>query len=231
MGGHCRGGHTPDHLLSYNCVKFQKLTHPLRIFPATRLLESLAIDILGPLTKNENGHRILLFMLDRFSTFTHVLPLLRINAYTDAVAFVEVWVFKYDPPKTLISNTVKQFAGKFLPAVCSLLGISNIFTSTHHPQTNGQVERYIRTILAMPRNYFNEHQNDWDRYATARTYSHNCHVHRSTNTTPFNLVLSRLPPEFRLHHSVKLRVPPTAEQKPRSPQSSGRTITQNDWTM
>ena len=61
--------------------------------------------------------------------------------------------------------------------------------------------------------HVNEHQNDWDRYVTALTYSYKFHVHRSTNTTPFNLVLSRPPPEFSLHHSVKLREPPTAEQK------------------
>ena len=65
----------------------------------------------------------------------------------------------------------------------------------------------------MPRNYVNEHQNDCDRHATALTYSYNCYVHRSTNTTPFNLVLPRPPPEFSRHHSVKLRAPPTAEQK------------------
>ena len=65
----------------------------------------------------------------------------------------------------------------------------------------------------MPRNYVNEHQNDCDRYATALTCSYNCQVHRSTDTTPFNLVLALPPPEFSLHHSVKLRAPLTAEQK------------------
>ena len=68
-------------------------------------------------------------------------------------------------------------------------------------------------ILAMLRNYLNEHQNNWDRYATPLTYSYNCQVHRSTNTTPSNLVLPRPLPEFSLHHSVKLRAQPTAEQK------------------
>ena len=152
-------------------------------------------------------------MSDRFLKLTEVVPLRRIDAYTVAVAFVEAWLFKYGPPKTLISDNAKQFAAKFFQAVCSLLGISNMFTSTYHPQTNGQVERYNSTILAMLRFYVNEHQNVWERYATALTYSYNCHVHRSTNTTPFNLVLSRPPPEFSLHHSVKLRTPPTAEQK------------------
>lgn len=49
---------------------------------------------------------------------------------------------------------------------------------------------YIRTIQAMLRNYANDHQNDWDCYVSALTYSYNCHVHRSAKTTPFNLVLS-----------------------------------------
>ena len=97
--------------------------------------------------------------------------------------------------------------------MCSLLGLSNIFTSTYHPQTNGQVERYNRTILAMLRNYVNEHQEDWDRYATALTYAYNIHVHRSTGTTPFSLVLSRPPPEFSLHHNVRSRTSPTHEQR------------------
>ena len=133
--------------------------------------------------------------------------------YTVAVAFVEAWIFKYGPPKTLISDNGKQFAAKFFEAVCSLLGLSNIFTSTYHPQTNGQVERYNRTMLAMLRNYVNEHQNDWDRYTTALTYAYNNHVHRSTGTTPFSLGFSRPPPEFSLHHSIRSRARPTQDQR------------------
>ena len=126
---------------------------------------------------------------------------------------MEHWIFTYGPPKTLISDNGKQFASKFFQAVCSLLGLSNIFTSTYHPQTNGKVEQYNRTILAMLRNYVNEHQNNWDRYATALTYAYNNHVHRSTSTTPFSLVLSRPPPEFSLHHTVRSRTRPTQEQR------------------
>ena len=163
--------------------------------------------------KTKKGYRFLLVHTDRFTKLTQVTPLRRSDAYTVAVAFVEHWIFKYDPPKTLISDNGKQFASKFLQAVCSILGLSNIFTSTYHPQTNGQVERYNRTILAMPRNYVNEHQDDWDRYATALTYAYNNCVHRSTGTTPFSLVLSRPPPEFPVHHTVRSRTRPTQEQR------------------
>ena len=137
----------------------------------------------------------------------------RIDAYTVAVEFVEAWIFKYGPPKTLISDNGKQFAANFFQAVCSLLGLSNIFTSTYHPQTNGQVERYNRAVLAMLRNYVNEHQDYSDRYATAFTYPYNNHVHRSTGTTPFSLVLSRPPPKFSLQHSIRSRARTTQEKR------------------
>ena len=123
-----------------NRVKLRERTHPLRLFPARSPLEALSIDILGPLTKTKKGYRFLLVVTDRFTKLTQVIPLRRIDAYTVTVAFVEHWIFKYGPSKTLISDNGKQFATKFFQAVCSLLGLSNIFTSTVHPQTNGQVE-------------------------------------------------------------------------------------------
>ena len=84
---------------------------------------------------------------------------------------------------------------------------------SYHPQTNGEVERYNRTILAMLRNYVKEHQDDWDRYATALTYAYNNHVNRSIGTTPFSLLLSRPPPEFSLHHSIRSRARPTQDKR------------------
>ena len=146
---------------------------------------------------------------DRFKKLTQVIPLQRIDAYTVAVAFVEHWIFKYGPPENDNTGNGKQFAAKFFQAVCSLLGLSNIFTSTYHPQTKGKVDLYSRTIIAMLRKYVNEHQDDWDQYATALTYACNNHVHRSTGTTPLSLVLSRPPPEFSLHHTVRSRALPT----------------------
>ena len=63
----------------------------------------------------------------------------------------------------------------------------------------------------MIRNYVNEHQDEWDLYATSFTYAYNNHVRRSTGTTPFSLV--RPPPEFSLYHTVRSRTRPTQEQR------------------
>ena len=51
---------------------------------------------------------------------------------------------------------------KFFHSLCFVLEITNLYTSAYHPQTNGQVEQYNRTIAAMLPNYVGEHQDDCD---------------------------------------------------------------------
>lgn len=96
-----------------NRLKLRKHTQPLQLFPATGPLQSLAIDLLGPLTKTKRGNRFLLVITDRFTKLTQVVPLRRIDAYTVAVAFTVHWVFHYGPPESLLSDNGAQFAAKF----------------------------------------------------------------------------------------------------------------------
>ena len=107
----------------------------------------MAMDILGPLPKTEHGNRFLLVITDRFSKLTRTVPLRTITALVVAKAFCDAWVFSYGPPHYLLTDNGTQFNAKFFLAVCRELGIAKIFTTAYHPQTNGQVERFNRTII------------------------------------------------------------------------------------
>ena len=181
-----------------NRFKLRKHLNRLKLFPATRPLESLAINILGPFPKTKAGERFLLVITDRFTKLTQVVALRTVTAYTVAVAFCDAWVFKYGVPRSLLSDNRPPFDAKFFRSTCRVLGVTNLYTSAYHPQTNGQFERYNRTIASMLRNYVSEDQNDCDVYVGPLTYAYHSHVHRTTGTTPFELVLSRPPPEFSL---------------------------------
>ena len=123
------------------------------LFPAQAPLEYVAIDILGPLPKTTNGHRCLLCITDRYSKMVRNIPLKNITAATVAKAFCEHWVFQYGPPAHLLSDNGGQFTAKFFQEVCAIFGIGKLFTTAYHPQTNGQVERFNRTIPAGPRHF------------------------------------------------------------------------------
>ena len=42
--------------------------------------------------------------------------------------------------------------------------VAQAHSTTHHPQTNGLVERQNRTLVSMLRVYSSRYMTDWDRY-------------------------------------------------------------------
>ena len=140
-----------------NRVKLRKATKPMKLFPAKAPLEYVSVDILGPLLRTRRGMEYLLVITDRFSKIVRTIPMMRITAEEVAKAIVHNWIFVYGPPVYLFSDNAKQFNAKFFQKVCRILGIKNVFTTTYHPQTNGETERLNRNILAALRHYTAEH--------------------------------------------------------------------------
>ena len=178
----------------------------MKLFTPKALLEFVAIDILGELITTKRGHRYILVISDRYSKLVRTVPLKNITAAHIAQAFVHNWVFVYGPPVRLLSDNGTQFTARFFQNICRILGIRNVFTTTYHPQANGQGERFNRTLTSTLRKYVGEHPNDWDVFSDAVTYAYNTQVHRTTNIAPFELVLARAP------RSLALQAEPTLEE-------------------
>jgi transposase InsO family protein len=131
---------------------------------------------------------------------TRTVPLRIISAFTVARAFCEQWVFVYGAPRYFLTYNGTQFTAKFFLAVCRELGIGKVFTAAYHPQTNGQVERFNRTIVNSLRGYVSQYQNKWYEFPSAITFGYNCRIHSSFGLAPFELVLSRPPPPLSAEH-------------------------------
>ncbi len=171
--------------------------------PSIKPLQFVAIDILGELIKTPRGNRFLLVVTDRYSTLVRKVPIVKITAIEVSKAFVHHWVFLYGPPVSLLSDSGKQFTAKFFQHVCLILGVENLLTTSYHPQCNGQVERFNRTILDALRHYVADHPHDWDLFSDPVAFAYNTQVHRVTKFSPFELVLSRPP------NSLAIQAQPT----------------------
>ena len=122
---------------------------PMKLFTISAPLEFVAIDILGPLNPaSQDGNKFVLVITDIFSKLTRTIPVRTITALKVAKEFVQRWICAYDPPKYLLSDNGSQFTFNFFAFVCAYLEVKNLFTAAYHPQTNGQTERFSRTILA-----------------------------------------------------------------------------------
>ena len=165
----------------------------LRLFPATEPLSFVALDLLGPLPKSKSGHEHVLVITDRFTKFTRAIPLKSTTSQTVTDAFLQYWAYAYGVPDRLLSDNGPQFTARYFQHALASLGIKHVPTSTYHPQTNGQTERYNSSIIARLRHYVAEHQRNWDTFVQPLTYAYNTQVHRSTKCTPLELVTSRQP--------------------------------------
>ena len=75
--------------------------------------------------------------------------------------------------------------------MCSLLHIERTHTTPYHPQSDGMVERFNRTLTAMLSGCVQENQRDWDAQIPYLMMAYRSAVHKSTGLTPNMLMLGR----------------------------------------
>lgn len=124
----------------------------LKFFPPNGSLESDCIDIIGELIRTPRGNRYLIAIVNRFTKLVRTNLVNTISSAEGAKKFVHDGIFHCGPPVDLIAHNGKQFTSKFFQDVCRTLNVINMYSTTNHPQTNGKVERFNRTILSAPVN-------------------------------------------------------------------------------
>ena len=131
------------------CQKAKVIKHnraPLQQFPdSTGKLQEVHIDLVGPLPSNQ-GFRYLLTMIDRYTRWTEAIPLVDMTAKTVTDAFLLHWVARYGVPRSITSDRGTQFESRLWKGVMEELGIDKHRTTSYHPQSNGIVERFHRTL-------------------------------------------------------------------------------------
>lgn len=109
--------------------------------------EHVHIDIVGPLP-TVNGQSYLLTMVDRYTRWMEAVPLPNITAETVANNFLSTWISRFGVPLRVTTDQGRQFESDLFNQLNTFLGIDHLRTSPYHPQSNGLVERFHRTLKA-----------------------------------------------------------------------------------
>ena len=66
--------------------------------------------------------------------------------------------------RAIITDQGTNFTSSLLKQVYSMLGIQRVKTSPYHPETDGLVERFNKTLKSMLRKFMNDSGSDWDQW-------------------------------------------------------------------
>lgn len=127
-------------------VKVQQHTKaPIASFENVDRLYHVHIDIVGPLPTSD-GYRYLLTMIDRASKWPEAYPIEDITAEKVAHTFYSGWVARFGCPAILTTDQGRQFESDLFNKLMQRMGIQRTRTSAYHPQSNGMIERWHRTL-------------------------------------------------------------------------------------
>ena len=128
---------------------------------------------------------------DYFTKWTEAYPIPNQEAITIARKLVDEFVCRFGAPETLHTDQGRNFESNLLKELCRLLGIVKTRTSAYHPEEDGKIERFNRTVVSMLSNYVSDNQRDWDRHLPQVMMAYRSSKHESTKYPPFFMMFGR----------------------------------------
>nr|KYP38909.1 Transposon Ty3-G Gag-Pol polyprotein [Cajanus cajan] len=108
-------------------------------------------------------------------------------SYISKLFFKEV-VCLHGLPKTIVSDRDAKFLSHFWKVLWEKLGTKLVYSTTCHPQTDGQIEVVNRSLSTLLRIILKGNKKTWDDCLPHIEFSYNRVVHKTTNLSPFEVV-------------------------------------------
>ncbi|MCG8112562.1 MAG: DDE-type integrase/transposase/recombinase [Candidatus Thiodiazotropha taylori] len=154
-------------------------------------MERIATDILGPLPETESGNRYILVIGDYFTKWVEAFAIPDQTAQTVARCLVKEVVSRFGVPTYIHSDQGRQFESAVYQEVCALLDIKKTRTTPYHPQSDGMVERFNRTLERLLSAFVNAEHSDWDERLPYVLMAYRSSVNETTGYTPNMMMLGR----------------------------------------
>lgn len=164
----------------------QGLLHPIE---KTIPFHTLHLDCTGPFRQSEEGYKYVLLVIDGFTKFCILKPLKSLSG-CELLSTIRETITLFGTPSLVITDRGTNFSSNRVQSLFREMQIQHHMISTGTPRSNGQVERYVGTVVNMLSTSVND-TSEWPNVLWKVQQSLNTTIQKATGFSPIRLLIGR----------------------------------------
>ncbi|WVZ63410.1 hypothetical protein U9M48_013044 [Paspalum notatum var. saurae] len=165
--------------------------------------EDISIDFVLGLPRRKRGRDSIFVVVDRFNKMAYFIFC---HKNDDASHIVELFfrevVRLHGVPRTIVYDRDTKFLSYFWNTLWGKLGTKLLFSTTCHPQTDGQTEVVNRTLFTLLRAVLKKNLKLWEETLPHVEFAYNRAVHSTTKFCPSEILQPRADGPFKVLQKI-----------------------------
>ena len=175
------------------CERCFRFKHPMEKAPLNPLWVTYPFELIHFDFLQIGSTRTILIITDHFTRFAAAF----VTQSGSAKAVAKVLCLQYFPfytwPDKILTDQGRCFESQLFKEILELSKIRKVRTTPYYPATNGQCERFNKTLIHMIGTMPSEVKCSWEDWVATLCHAYNCTVSGVTGYSPFYLMFGRLP--------------------------------------
>ena len=125
----------------------------------------ISLDFITGLPRNQNQNDSIMVVVDKLSKEAHFIPVKTTYKAANIADIFLKHIFRlHGVPKVIISDRDPKFTGNFWKSLFKGLNTTLNFSTSFHPQIDGQTERVNQVLEDLLRMYVKDQPGKWEDY-------------------------------------------------------------------